>query len=81
MHAQAASSSGAKKLHRYVLRERQTSYKMAARRERGLSQLDHSDSESKCHRRPTGNHEPEDGDIARGLLRWPNCNLGQAANI
>ena len=39
---------------------------MAARRERGLSQLDHSDSESNCHRHPLGNREPEDGIIARG---------------
>ena len=70
MHAWAASSSGAKKLRRYVLRERRTSYKyetkMAAWREIGLSQLDHSDSESNWHKHPVGNREPEDGVIARG---------------
>ena len=42
--------------------------KMAARRERGLSQLDHSDLESNCHRRPAGNHEPEDVVIAQGRI-------------
>ena len=47
--------------------ELQVRNKMAARRERGLSQLDHLDSESNCHRRPLGNPSPSDGVITLGL--------------
>ena len=44
--------------------------KMAARRERGLSQLDHSNSGSNCHKRPLGNPSPSDGVITLGLRPW-----------
>ena len=70
MYTLAASSSGVKKLRRYVLRERRTSFKYATRwrlnGKRGLSQLDHQEEGSNCHRRPAGNREPKDGVIARG---------------
>ena len=47
--------------------ELQVRNKMAARRERGLSQLNHLDSESNCHRCPLGNPSPSDGLITLGL--------------
>ena len=52
-------------------RERRTSFKYATRwrldSKHGLSQLDHQDSESNCHRCPLGNFSPSDSVITLGL--------------
>ena len=74
MHAWAASSSGTKKntslRSSREANKLQVRNKMVARRERGLSQLDYSDSESNCHRHPLGNPSPSDGIITLRLHPW-----------